>query len=117
MGFKDYLKWKIILQKKVFSDHTKGYYLGKDEQRHRIFPHLPEILNKPDEVWLHSHDINERVFQLRYLKFYKNMAIIIDTNLEENNMEITTWHNLKVKDGYKRKGLLIKKAKGLTESP
>ena len=109
MGFTDYLKRKIILSKESFDRHTRGKYLKPEEQRHRIFPHLQGILNEPDEVWLNNHDISKHIFQVRYLKFYKDRAVIIDTNLEGNNMEITTWHNLKVEDSDKRRGLLIKK--------
>ena len=109
MGFTDYLKRKMILSKESFDRHTRGKYLKPEEQRHLLFPHLQSILNEPDEVWLNNHDRNEGTFQVRYLKFYKDRAVIIDTNLEGDNMEISTWYNLKVEDGDKRNGLLIKK--------
>ena len=111
MGFTDYLKRKIILKKRVFNKHTKGKYLNKSEQRHRIFPHLKGILNNPDEVWLHTHNNTNKTFQARYLKFYKDQVIIINTAVGTNNMEVLTWFTIKTKETEIRKGLLIKKRK------
>ncbi|WP_136464932.1 phage portal protein family protein [Flagellimonas onchidii] len=111
MGFTDYLKRKIILKKRVFDKHTQGKYLNKSEQRHRIFPHLKGILSNPDEMWLHTHSNTNKTFQARYLKFYKDRAIIIDTAIGANNMEVLTWYAMKTKEADIRKGLLIKKRK------
>ena len=113
MGFTDYLKRKIILEKKSFDKHTRGKYLKPEEQRHLLFPHTQGVLSEPDEVWLHTHNENEQTFQLRYLKFYKNRVVVVDTGIEGNTLEIKTWYNMKTKEGHLRKGLLIKKAKGL----
>ena len=110
MGFEDYLKRKIILKKEVFDTHTKGKYTSKSEMRHQLFPHLPDILNNPDEVWLHEYE--KEKFQSRYIKFYGDRAVIVDANLGNKNLEIATWYNLKAKEKQIRKGLLIKKREG-----
>lgn len=107
MGFEDYLKRKIILKEDVFINHTSSKYTNSSELRHQLFPHIKSVLSDPDEVWFHEYE--KGVFQSRYIKFYGNLAMIVDTNLKNNNLEINTWHQLKVDDKEKRKGLLIKK--------
>src|SRR5690606_12163233 len=105
MGFEDYLKRKIILKEDVFKTHTKGYYTNKQELRDKMFPHLNKVLSSPDEVYLNGYDKGK--FELRYIKFYNNMAYVIDTKIGGNNLEITTWYQMKTEE--KRKGLLINK--------
>lgn len=111
MGFTDYLKRKIIIKKTVFKKHTEGKYLNKSEERHRLFPHVEGVLSEPDEVWMYSHDTKRDSFQVRYIKFYKDQVLIIDTALGRNNMEVLTWYSLKTKEKDIRRGLLIKKRK------
>jgi hypothetical protein len=106
MGFSDYLKRKITLKKSVFDNHTTGKYISKKEIRHQMFPHVQSVLNNPDEVWLHEYQKNK--FQSRYIKFYNNMAFVIDTELSNTGLEIKSWYQLKGKDIKTRKGLLIK---------
>jgi SPP1 gp7 family putative phage head morphogenesis protein len=108
MGFTDYLKRKIILKKSVFNTNIKGKYLNASEQRHRIFPHLSTIIKSPDEVWIHSHSETKGTFGVRYIKFYKDKVILVETMLGDNNMEIVKWHVMKSKEAEIRKGLLIK---------
>lgn len=108
MGFEDYLKRKIILKEDVFKSHTSdNKHTNNNELRHQLFPHIKSVLSDPNEVWFHEYE--KGVFQSRYIKFYNNIAMIVDTKLRSNNLEITTWHQLKVEDKLKRKGLLIKK--------
>jgi SPP1 gp7 family putative phage head morphogenesis protein len=111
MTFTDYLKRQLVMKKQVFDKHTTGRYLNKSEQRHRIFPHLAGILKSPDEVWLHTHGQSTGKFQVRYVKFYKDRVIVIDTALGANNLEVLTWYTMKTKEADIRKGLLIKRRK------
>lgn len=112
MGFTDYLGRKLTMSEDVFKKHTKGYYLGKNELRHQLFPHIKDILNNPDEVWLNQHDKNEKL-QTKYVKFYKDKVLIINTKLDPKMESITieSWHTLKTDEKQMRKGLLIKKRK------
>ena len=106
MGFEDYLKRKIILKDDVFNTHTSdNKYTNNNELRHQLFPHIKSILSNPNEVWLHEY--KKGIFQSRYIKFFGDKAIIVDTNLN-NNLEITSWHMMKADEIQKRKGLLIK---------
>ena len=112
MPFEDYLGRKMLMTEKTFDTHTKGKYLNKEEQRHRLFPHIKEVLNEPDEVWLFSHDTG---YQTNYIKYFKNNAIIINTRIDMNNetLIINTWFPIKGDDKDTRKGILIKKGKDL----
>ncbi len=111
MGYQDYLQRKIILPEPVFSKHIKGKYIKAEENRHQLFPHLKDVLESPDEVWLHDHDRNAKTFQVRYLKFYEDEVIVIDTGLGNINLEIKTWYKMKAKEKAIRKGILIQNKK------
>ncbi|MFJ1492515.1 phage minor head protein [Capnocytophaga canis] len=110
MGFEDYLGRKMVLKKEIFEKHTKGYYLGENELRHQIFPHLKGILENPDEVWYFDYKNNGQKFQSRYIKFYGDRAVIIDCDLdtETHGLEIKTWYNMVAPEKTIRKGLKIK---------
>lgn len=107
MGFSDYLKRKLIVRKSTFDEHTTGKYLAANELRHQMFPHIQNVLNKPDEVWMHEYKNQKGKFQSRYIKFYKDMAFVVDAELGNNNLEIKSWYQLKAKEKEIRKGLLL----------
>lgn len=109
MGFEDYLGRKMILQEDVFNTHTKGHYISDKELRHQLFPHIKDVLNSPDEVWHFEHLKGK--FQTKYIKFYKDRAICIDTEINKDSLQIRTWYNMKDDENKIRKGLLIKKGK------
>lgn len=109
MGFDDYLKRKIIMKQDIFDKHTSGAYVQGKELRHQMFPHIQNVLNKPDEVWLHEYA--NKKFQSRYIKFYGDMAFVVDAEIGNNNLEIQTWYQMKASERKVRKGLLIKKQK------
>ena len=111
MGFSDYLGRKMILTQKNFKQHTTGKYLNESEQRHRLFPHVKDVLKSPDEVWLYEHKKGK--FRTHYLKFYKDRAVVVNTNLNEKieGVEINSWYTMKGYEKNIRKGLLIKKGK------
>lgn len=110
MGFKDYYGRKMMLSKKNFDFHTKGKYVKPNENRHQLFPHVKEGLNKPDEVWYNTQDKLDGKFQSRYLKFYGNMILVIDCEMSAKGLEIKTWYEAKKEDLNLRKGLLLRKA-------
>lgn len=105
MGFDDYLGRKMILKKDSFKKHTSGHYLKED--RHRLFPHIQDVLKNPDEVWLTNE--NEKKYQtIRYVKFYKNKTIVVSNEITNNHVEIKTWYEMK-DEKKTRSGLLINK--------
>ncbi|WP_312083610.1 phage portal protein family protein [Epilithonimonas hominis] len=108
MGFSDYLGRKMILPKKTFDNHTTGHYLNDEERRHQIFPHVKDILNNPDEVWLNER--NQGKFNSHYVKFYNDRAVIVNVHLNNQmeGLEIQTWYNLKRDDAKERLGIKIK---------
>ncbi len=105
MAFKDYLNRNIILSEKEFKKHTTGYYLGERELRHQIFPHVKDVLSNPDEVYFSEY--KKKKYQVRYIKFYKDEIICVDSIVKNNNIEIATWYSGKTGDNV-RKGLMIK---------
>lgn len=112
MGFADYLGRKMVLNKKIFSRHTTGYYISDDEQRHLLFPHIEDILKNPSEVWLSTHD--KKGFQTNYIKHYQDMSVMVSTTLSEadKGIQIETWFKIDYKKPLeRRKGLLIYKKK------
>ncbi|MFV0505877.1 MAG: DUF935 family protein [Bacteroidales bacterium] len=107
MGFEDYLKRKLVLKEKAFKQHTKGKYVKESENRHRLFPHIAEILKEPSEVLLREKE-KENQQQIRFIKFYKDKALIVDTSITEEHLEIKTWYAMKANEQNIRTGLLIK---------
>jgi hypothetical protein len=108
MGFKDYLGRKMILTEKHFNNHSTGKYLGANEKRHQMFPHINDILKKPDEVWYNTQDKIEGKFQSRYIKFYNDMIFVIDCDMKKDGLQINTWYQAKKEDLNLRKGLLVR---------
>ena len=107
MEFTDYIRRTVGLFKQTFDTHTKGKYLNESEQRHRLFPFVKDALNSPDEVWLTESNIKDK-YQIRYIKFFKNNVLIVDTVRNSvNGVELKTWYLLKVKENIIRKGLLL----------
>ncbi len=103
MGFNDYLKRKIILKEKAFKTHTSGKYIQKTENRHQLFAHVADILKNPSEVYM--RDVKDG--QFRYVKFYKDKTIVIDTDITKDGLELKTWYENKIGDDI-RKGLWVK---------
>jgi len=106
MGFEDYLKRKLVLKKETFNTHTVGKHVQDSENRHQLFAHLTDILNDPDEMYMRNYKTGKE--QIRYLKFYKDNVVIIDTEITDDGLEITTWYNLRDKEEKVRSGLLMK---------
>lgn len=107
MGFKDYFDRKLVISEKVFNKHAIGKYLNKEEKRHQLFPHIKEVLFKPDEVWFNNPDKLEGIFQSRYIKFYQDLVLIVDCKTTTNGLEIFSWYQAKKEDLNFRKGLLV----------
>ena len=108
MGFEDYFDRKLMMNEKVFDKHIKGKYLNKEEIRHQLFPHIKDVLANPDEVWYNNPDNLDGKFQSRYIKFYKDLVLIVDCKTTGNGLEIFTWYQAKKEDLYFRKGLLVR---------
>lgn len=108
MGFKDYYGRKMVLSEKNFDFHTKGKYVKANENRHQLFSHIKEVLSNPDEVWYNTQDKLDGKFQSRYLKFYKDMVLVVDCEMSPKGLEIKTWYEAKKEDLNLRKGLLIR---------
>ncbi len=106
MGFKDYLDRKLFLQEKTFNSNTSGKALKED--KHKIFPHIQDILNNADEVWLNEHSKN--TFISSYVKHYGDRAVIVKVNINDKmeGLEVLDWYNLNNDDAKQRKGIKIK---------
>uniref|UniRef100_UPI0039A5E543 phage portal protein family protein n=1 Tax=Ornithobacterium rhinotracheale TaxID=28251 RepID=UPI0039A5E543 len=106
-GFEDYLGRKLYMKEKTFATHTKGKYLGENEQRHRLFPYIQEVLKNPDEVWLREY--KNGIYQSRYIKFYGDRMLIIDCEFDKlYGLEAKTWYSNKINEKEIRQGILIK---------
>lgn len=106
MGFKDHLNRALTLSKKVFEEHTqKPLYTTEVENRHQLFPKVKDVLSSPDEVYMHSY--KDGVYQLRYVKHYNEAMMVVPVRLGKQNLEISTWYQLKGKEKAQRVGLLI----------
>ncbi|MGV4486317.1 phage portal protein family protein, partial [Ornithobacterium rhinotracheale] len=111
-GFEDYLGRKLFMKEKTFTTHTKGKYIGENEQRHLLFPHVKEVFINPDEVWLREY--KNGIYQSRYVKFYKDRIMIIDCEFDKHyGLEVKTWYSNKISEKNLRQGILIKKGKSL----
>ena len=106
MGFDDYLKRKLILKEKTFINHLADKYVTPEENRPKLFAHIADILTNPDELYARNYKTGKE--QLRYVKFYSDTVVIIDTEITNDGLEITTWYNMKDKEEAIRSGLLIK---------
>lgn len=105
MGFEDYLKRKLIMKKKTFTDHVTGETYIK-EMRPQLFAHISDILDNPSEVYMRIN-IQTKSEQVRYIRFYQDKTIIIDADITNDGLEIQTWYENKLDDNI-RGGLLIK---------
>jgi len=111
MPFRDYLQRSIILPEKAFKLHTKGKYLN--EGRHQLFPAVKDILNSPDEVWLNQFGSKQQA-QMRYIKHYANMTVVVDGDYKNGRLTLGTWYQLADKAEKKvRVGIRIKNSEGL----
>lgn len=107
MGFTDYAGRKMVLKKKVFEEHTTNQkYVQPSEARHQLFPHVESVLQEPDEVYFFQY--KDKKFQTRYIKFFNDKAIVVNTGVGSNNVEVNTWYEMKG-DDKNRKGYLIHK--------
>ncbi len=106
MGFTDYMGRKMVLPEKTFKSNTSGKALKED--KHQIFPHLKDILNSPDEVWLNEYE--KETFGSNYIKFYEDRAVIVKVNINNKmeGLEILDWYNLNKDDAKQRTGIKIK---------
>jgi len=112
MALEDYAGRKIKLFKKDFDIHTKGNYLTEKENRHRLFPHIKDVLNKPDEVWANTFKVGKKTqfVQSRYIKCYADEVLVVDMRLDnKNGWNIKTWYKYaeQMPEENLRKGVLI----------
>jgi SPP1 gp7 family putative phage head morphogenesis protein len=110
MGFKDYLSRNYILTEKQFTDHTTGKYIGKDEQRDKLFPFVKDILKNPDEVYFinYSKKQGKEAMQTNYIKHFDNgEMLIVNTQVGSKFVEIKSWYKSKVNEEKLRQGYLI----------
>lgn len=104
MLFEDYLKRKIVLKKNVFQEHTQEQrYI--EEKRHQLFAKVKETLADADEVYFFQY--KEKKFQTRYVKFYNDKVMVVNTSTGKNNLEINTWYEMGGNESGTRKGYLI----------
>lgn len=107
MGYTDYLGRRSILMKTDFNAHTRGEYVNEGN-RHQLFPHIKDVLNEPDEVYVFNY--TEGNLQMKYVKFYKDQALVVPITVRDKVMTIKTWHPLKeTEEELVRSGLLIHK--------
>jgi len=109
MGFEDYLKRKLILKEKTFTDHTTGNYIKTTENRHQLFAYLHDVLSNPDEVWMNEFVEGSKVQnQMKFVKFYKDNVIASDCQITLDGLEVKNWYYQKVDDEKLRFGLWVK---------
>ena len=108
MGFEDHLGRKLVMQKKVFDEHTTGDKYNK-QNRHQLFPHVATVLKDPDELYFFEYKKGK--FQTRYIKFFKDQAIVVNTDTGSSGLEVNTWFNMAAQDDINRKGYLIHQKK------
>lgn len=103
MGYTDYLGRKMILPETTFKKNA----VVKDD-KHQMFPHMKDILGSPDEVWMNEKTGGK--YNSRYVKFYKDRAIIVDVELNEGmqGLEIKTWRDMKPDEAKDRLGIKIR---------
>ena len=102
MGYTDHLGRKIQLKKKTFEKHTKGKYIGNNELRHQLVPHIADAIGNADEVYLQKNKAGK--IQYRYIKFYSELIFAVDIEIA-NNLIVKTWYQSKIGDNI-RNGLL-----------
>ncbi len=98
MGHTDYVQRKMKLQKADFDKNTKT--------NAGLFPHVEEVLNNPDEVYMVSP--KEGTISFRYVKAYDKGMLVVDTEVTEKAGHVINGWQLTSKDTA-RKGLLINK--------
>ncbi|AZA90930.1 Mu-like prophage protein gp29 [Chryseobacterium nakagawai] len=106
MGYTDYLGRKMVLPEKTFNSNTSGKALKED--KHKLFPHIRDILTTPDEVWLNEYEKN--TFASNYVKHYNDRAVIVKVNINDKmeGLEVLDWYNLNNDDAKQRTGIKIK---------
>ncbi len=105
MGYEDYLGRKLQLTKQKFDQHTSGDYTSKNKNRHQLFPHIEDVLANPDEVYFFQYA--NKTPQTKYIKFYNNEVIVVNTSVGSTGVEINTWFANKAEDTQYRNGYLI----------
>lgn len=110
MGFEDYLGRKLFLKEKVFEKHVAGHYTSENQNRHQLFPHIKDVLKNPSEVWHYEKQENSKSFKTRYVKFYKDTALVVECDIDYNKqgLEALTWYPMKGDEKEIRRGLKIK---------
>ena len=100
MGFEDYLKRKMILNKSLFDSKTKKDITAQ------AFPHIKNTLSNPSEVWYSSDSAG--TFSSKYMTFFKDQILVIETEIDpKKGLEIKDWY-FKSNDKNLRTGLKIK---------
>lgn len=110
MGFEDYLGRKLFLKEKVFEKHVTDHYTSESQNRHQLFPHVNDVLKNPSEVWHYEKQENSNSYKTRYIKFYKDTALVVECDIDYNKqgLETLTWYPMKGDEKEIRKGLKIK---------
>ncbi|GAA4825525.1 phage portal protein family protein [Algivirga pacifica] len=98
MPFKDYQGRVIKLTKKAFEAHMdpKGKdskkYFKEPQKRHQLFSLIPEVLSKPDELWVQPYNKGV-LFNYRYLKLYQDTVMVVEVKYDEKKgLSIGTWY-------------------------
>jgi Protein of unknown function (DUF935)/phage-Barnase-EndoU-ColicinE5/D-RelE like nuclease2/Phage Mu protein F like protein len=81
----------LTLKKDTFDRHTADKYIKQG--RHQLIPKIGEVVAEPDEVWYYKHETTGH-YQVRYIKFYKEQAVVVATELGKQALEIKTWYNM-----------------------
>ncbi len=106
MGYEDYLGRKLQLTKERFDEHTSGDYTNAKKNRHQLFPHIKDVLAEPDEVYFFQFG-NTGKPQTKYVKFYNDKVLVVNTNVGSTGVEVNTWFTNEAKDTNYRNGYLI----------
>ncbi len=100
--FTDYNKRPFVVSKKTLKAHS-------GEDRLKLLKQIPDILNKPNEVYIVEDGRNNKL-KLSYIKYYKDMPVLLIADITGDTFNIITWYEMDVNkvDGF-RNGILINK--------
>ena len=100
------------MSRSMVQHHLSGKYAS--EERYRTLHLVPEVIAKPDEVWLTSRGGSSA--QYAYIKYYKGMPVVVRTEVsmgDREPMRISSWYPMKAEKAENvRNGILVKRMPG-----
>lgn len=86
----DYKGRRVVIDKAVFASHTTGSHA----MRVTLLEALPDVLKKPDEVWLNNY-VTSNFDRINFIKFYKGKVINVICEVTESlEYRVATWFEI-----------------------